>query len=440
MHKRNFIVILLILYFTYGLAQSNKKNTQFVTVKDAILYLNGNPYYFTGVNYWYGCYLGSPGATGNRERLKRELDILSSLEINNLRILAASEGSDMDNSLKPSIQNKPGEYDEQLLEGLDYFLAEMAKRNMKAVLFLNNFWEWSGGFFQYLTWVNNGKLYKYSEYDWWGLMGLLQSYYANNETNKIFKDYIFMIINRTNKFTNTKYKDDPTIMSWELANEPRAGDGTYGKDNIEYFYNWVNETAGFIHKLDSNHLVTSGSEGLMGCAWQNDVFTNAFKTNNIDYIVFHLWPKNWDWFNAKKFKRTLKTTKQKSVEYINEHISFARKLNKPVVMEEFGLPRDIEKLEPASPVTARNNYLVCLYQLIYDSASTGAPIFGTNVWSWAGEGRSKNPEKKWETGDEFIGDPPQEPQGLNSIFDCDTATLIILKNHAVKMKSLSDKK
>ena len=30
----------------------------------------------------------------------------------------------------------------------------MAKRDMKAVLYLNNFWQWSGGMSQYVAWFN----------------------------------------------------------------------------------------------------------------------------------------------------------------------------------------------------------------------------------------------------------------------------------------------
>ncbi len=436
MNKKLFVILFLIPYFSKGFTQSNKENSRFVTVKNNRFYLNGNPYYYAGVNFWYGCYLGSPGATGNRERLKNELDALHSMGFDNLRVLAASEKSEAVNYLKPAIQSKPGEYDEQLLEGLDYLLAEMAKRNMKGVLFLNNFWGWSGGFFQYLEWVGKGQSRGFSEYKWWDLMEHLQSFYSNAEANIKFRNYITMIINRTNKFTNVRYKDDPTIMSWELANEPRGGEGEYGKDNIEYFYQWIDETASFIHKLDSNHLVTPGSEGMMGTAWQQDFFINAFKSDNIDYIVFHLWPKNWGWFKADEIKKTISTTKQKSIEYINEHIGFARKLNKPVVMEEFGLPRDSEKLVSGSPVSARNDFLECIFKIANDSAASGAPIAGTNIWSWAGEGRNKNLDGKWHAGDEFIGDPPEEPQGLNSIFDTDTSTIIILKNHAEKMNSL----
>ena len=111
---------------------SVREPESFVQVKGIHFSLGGKPYYFGGTNFWYGAYLGSPGKTGDRNRLKRELDNLSELGITNLRVCAASEESLMGRSIRPAFQKAPGVYDEELLEGLDYLLAEMGKRNMKA--------------------------------------------------------------------------------------------------------------------------------------------------------------------------------------------------------------------------------------------------------------------------------------------------------------------
>ncbi len=42
----------------------------------------------------------------------------------------------------------------------------------------------------------------------------------------------------------------------------------------------------------------------------------------------------------------------------------------------------------------------------------------------------------WKEGDPFTGDPPQEPQGRNSIFISDHSTIGIIRDHAAKMKRL----
>ncbi|MEL7341167.1 MAG: beta-mannosidase, partial [Bacteroidota bacterium] len=86
-------------------------------------------------NFWYGMNLGSEGAGGDRKRLIRELDHLKSIGINNLRIMAASEGdAQAPWRMQPSLQPNPAEYDDALWEGLDFLLTEMRKRELYAVV------------------------------------------------------------------------------------------------------------------------------------------------------------------------------------------------------------------------------------------------------------------------------------------------------------------
>ncbi len=129
-------------------------NTGFVRRAGMRLLLDGEPYRFVGANIWYGAYLGADASYGNRARLVRELDRLKALGISNLRILASAEEGPLKSSIKPGFRTKDG-WNETLLRGLDECLAEVAKRGMKAVLYLSNFWEWSGGFGSYL-WYATG--------------------------------------------------------------------------------------------------------------------------------------------------------------------------------------------------------------------------------------------------------------------------------------------
>ncbi|MEY4548789.1 MAG: hypothetical protein RL685_4984, partial [Pseudomonadota bacterium] len=119
--------------------------------------LDGQPYAFVGVNLWYGAYLGAAGETGDLERLRAELDLLRSLGVSNVRVLGASEDGPMKHSVRPAFRGPRDDYHLGLLRGLDVLLAELGARDMKAVLYLNNFWEWSGGMGTYLSWVNGGK-------------------------------------------------------------------------------------------------------------------------------------------------------------------------------------------------------------------------------------------------------------------------------------------
>ena len=127
-------------------------NLRFVTVKGRHFQLDGKPYYYAGANLWYGMYLGSPGSTGDRARLTKELDQLAAQGIMNLRVLAISEASGLKRAVTPAVLQRPGEIDDTLWQGLDFLLEEMARRDMKAVLYLNNFWQWSGGMSSYVSW------------------------------------------------------------------------------------------------------------------------------------------------------------------------------------------------------------------------------------------------------------------------------------------------
>ncbi|HUI29547.1 MAG TPA: hypothetical protein VLX91_04985 [Candidatus Acidoferrales bacterium] len=395
----------------------------------------GKPYYYIGTNMWDGCYLGAPGAIGDRPRLIRELDNLKSLGITNLRILAASENSYITNSLKPAIQMKPGIYDEDLLEGLDFILSEMNKRDMHGVIFLNNYWEWSGGMAQYNDWANGGGGIDPANGNYGPFMDYSATFYVNEKAQKSFFNFLTDILTRRNKYDGCYYYEEPAIMAWELANEPRPGrDDKYLKE----YYRWIDSTAHFIHSIDRNHLVTTGNEGLIGSLMDSTIYLTAQGSKYIDYVTFHLWPKNWGWFNAKDIAGTYPRTEMNAIQYVDRHIELARELGKPTVMEEFGIPRDSEFYAPGTPTTSRDKYFEKILGLIYDSAAVGAPIAGTNFWGWGGEGRPQHSDYRWLPGDPFTGDPPQEPQGLNSVYDVDTTTLFILKADAMKMIALSD--
>jgi hypothetical protein len=55
-------------------------------------------------------------------------------------------------------------------------------------------------------------------------------------------------------------RDDPTILAWELANEPRCN-GDFSGSKLQA---WVEHTAEFLKSIDPNHMVTVGSEGFFG--------------------------------------------------------------------------------------------------------------------------------------------------------------------------------
>src|SRR5437868_3805487 len=145
----------------------------------------GKPYRIAGTNMWYAAYLGAAAPMGNRDRLKRELDRLIALGIDNVRILGSSEYSPLKNSVRPTCRNS---------------------------------------------------------------------------------------------VTGRLYRDDPAIMAWQLANEPRpGGSDAAGKAHMRAYLAWIGSTARLIKTLDPNHLVSTGSEGTMGCIGDDECVANVHR-------------------------------------------------------------------------------------------------------------------------------------------------------------------
>ena len=100
--------------------------------------------------------------------------------------------------------------------------------------------------------------------------------------------------------------------------------------------------------------------------------------------------------------------------------------NKFISVDGHSFIKDGESYNPNSSRTFRDKY----YELVFSLVEENAVLSGTNFWSWGGFGEAQNEDFWWKKGDPFVGDPPQEPQGLNSVFASDKLTLEIISKHA----------
>ena len=179
--------------------KDNSTKSEFVTVKDGEFYIGDEPYRYVGTNFWYGAILASEGRGGNRERLTKELDKMQEVGINNLRVLVGGDGEDgLASHIEPTLQIKPGVYNDTILQGLDYLLVELEKRNMKAVLYLNNAWEWSGGYSTYLEWAGEGKAPIPSVDGWPAYMEYVNKFVNNDKAKQMSYDHVKNIVTRVN--------------------------------------------------------------------------------------------------------------------------------------------------------------------------------------------------------------------------------------------------
>ena len=326
--------LIILVAIVAGLTEIPAQASAFISVNNRTFQLNQRHYYFIGTNYWYGSLIGlEEDKKRGVERLRNELDFLKANGVTNLRLMAGAEGAGVINGVErvgPALQTELGKFDEHALDGLDLILAEMAKRDMKAVIFFSNNWEWSGGFLQYLIWnelvppeMRTEKL------TWDQLRDMGARFYVCYECKAGYFKQMRFVLDRTNKITGVKYTGDPTIMAWEIANEPRP----MRPGANELYVQFIRDAAAEIKSRDKNHLVTIGHEGSIGTE-SMELFERVHADPNVDYLTIHIWPKNWGWLEEGKALK-------KSVQYIEDHVVVARRLNKPLVIEEFGLPRDV---------------------------------------------------------------------------------------------------
>jgi mannan endo-1,4-beta-mannosidase len=206
------------------------------------------------------------------------------------------------------------------LERLDrtIFLAE--QNDVRLILPLVNYWDDFGGVNQYLQ--------------WFGLNGRDQ-FYRQADVKAAYQNYVEHLLLRVNTRTGRQYKDEPAILAWELANEPRCvGSGANGIDTL---LGWVDEMSSFIRGLDSNHLIGVGDEGYFrrDFAFGNNLYNGSFGVDcerllgltAVDFGTCHLYPDFAPTEPPAEF----------GARWAREHIEAGQRANKPMIIEEYGL-------------------------------------------------------------------------------------------------------
>lgn len=440
MRRITYVCVLIALAAIVACqGEKAEPTSEFVSVHDGKFYRGESEYKFIGTNFWFGAVLASEGQGGNRERLSRELDLMQQVGITNVRVLASGEGPDTVSShVLPVLQPQPGVYNDTLLQGLDYLIAELEKRQMTAVLFLNNSWEWSGGYGAYLEWAGCGPVPDWSD---WGVAERYHCQFVKNDSAKAMAaNHVRTIVSRVNTVTGKPYSESPAIMAWELANEPRA----FARDSLTKacFAQWVEEQAKLIKSIDPNHLVTTGSEGIEGCEGDPDLFRQVHAFPEIDYVCIHIWPYNWHWLGPASgplevgLARNGESSVVDSVPYAARQTraymdrcwQAVKELNKPMVLEEFGYPRDGYRIERDVTTQGRDIYYAYVFNLMDEGK-----LQGCLFWAWGGYAQPKH--VRWQRWDDYVGDPSQEEQGLNAVFASDTTTLQVIRQAAERIKT-----
>jgi len=210
------------------------------------------------------------------------------------------------------------------LQRLDYVVAEARERGIRLVMPFTNNWSDFGGMDQYVRWRGG------THHD---------DFYTDPTIRQWYKDWISHLLNRVNTITGVAYKDDPTIMTWELANEPRCvGSGLYPASptcSTDTLTAWADEMTRHIKSIDTRHLASVGDEGFfcddrestdwtLNCGSGVDTVRLA-ALPAVDVMSYHLYPDHWG------------KTAEWGTEWIARHIREADAVGKPSMLGEFGL-------------------------------------------------------------------------------------------------------
>ncbi|KAK7692610.1 hypothetical protein QCA50_004242 [Cerrena zonata] len=180
------------------------------------------------------------------------------------------------------------------LQNFDNVVAAAKANGIRLIVALTNNWSDYGGMDVYVNQIANSPNH--------------DLFYTNANVIAAYKNYIQTFVGR--------YKNEPTIMAWELANEPRCRGSTW---NIYWNLHYHDH-----HKLGQGHFGPSnpsypyqGSEGVD--------FDANLAISTLDFGTFHI---SWG--------QTSNPT-QWGTQWINDHATSMKNQSKPVILEEFGV-------------------------------------------------------------------------------------------------------
>jgi len=206
------------------------------------------------------------------------------------------------------------------LQNFDNVIAAAKANGIRLIVTLTNNWSDYGGSDVYVTQIlGAGQPHDF--------------FYSNAKVVAAYKNYVQAFVKR--------YVNEPTILAWELMNEPRcAGSTSVASANCTpaTITRWASEMSAFIKSIDSNHLVSAGDEGFFsipgnsnflysGGMGVDNVGLSAIKT--IDFGTFHMYPFSWG--------QTVDPVGFGDTWITNHTVLVQKALNKPVILEEFGV-------------------------------------------------------------------------------------------------------
>ena len=155
-----------------------------------------------------GCNIGwlMEEAAHHRERATRALDHVATSGLTVVRTWAFGNG----------LFRAPGELDDRWASALDFVIHEAQKRGLRLILPLLGYGEDNGGlrYMQHLCLAQEGADYVEG---WKASDGGCPRFYMSLACRELYVKHANMLLRRTNHITGVEYRNDPTIMAWEVC-------------------------------------------------------------------------------------------------------------------------------------------------------------------------------------------------------------------------------
>ncbi|KAH8199555.1 hypothetical protein TruAng_006306 [Truncatella angustata] len=294
----------------YPVGTSKNANAK---VAGRLFNIDGKVGYFAGSNAWWLGHLSrnSDVDTALKEVAKTKYKVLRVWGFGDVTTIPDASATDP-NKVWFQYLNATGShinYGADGIQRLDYVVSAAEKYGVKLVLnFINN-WGDYGGIAAY------SRAFGTNATEW----------YTHATSQQVYRNYITTVVAR--------YRKSSAIFAWELANEPRCNGCP-----SSVITKWATDVSKYIKSLDSDHLVTLGDEGWLapdsGVGDGSYAYSGAegidwvanLKIPTLDYGVFHLYPDSWGY------------EYEWGSEWIEQHDQLARKIGKPIILEEYGAP------------------------------------------------------------------------------------------------------
>ena len=367
---------LIILSVREPAARRKTVPAHFVTSSGTRFVVDGQPFRFAGAN------VAVMYRDEDRARMPETLAEAERLGLGVVRVWAYGEGTEKDGVLPVGrdredwprthpFRRAPDDWNEEAFIHLDRVLAEAARRNLRVQLCLVNWWRDTGGVTQYLRWagINDAA----DEAHPFGInIERAMLFYTNEETRRLYRQHVERIVTRRNTVTGVLYRDDPTILAYELMNEAQGLPGRWQERRA-----WVAEMSAYVKSLDPNHLLTPGTWGYRS-AFERRAWLEEHRLPNVDFADIHNYPRD--------DHDVFVTTPQALGEFIENRAAASFSINKPFVMGEFGM--GVEGYEGTSQAdwyrayfehSARNGAAGAIFWIITPDARRGYGITYTDA-------------------------------------------------------------